>query len=91
MKRNLIMDVLHKDRKEPIGEWHDVKEEPQEDKDKLWVKCRNEDECFAYYYRDRGIFTSPYTLYPEKQMTCFWHSSEHIPIQDVTHWKYLAE
>lgn len=85
MKRNLVMDLFEGKRTEEIGEWHDFsKSSPKLKKDKVKIKCQNGDECFAYYYEDRGL-----SSLHENSRSHFWHTETHEPIHNVTHWKYL--
>ncbi len=82
MKRHLVMDLFHGNRKEVIGEWLPFPQNlPKGRSDKVWVKLRDDSELFCYYYEDH------------REGCYFWVCANKYMISDfdVKEWKYLKD
>jgi hypothetical protein len=87
MKRHLVMDLLHGNMTEEVGEWIPTSILPDCSSCKVKVKNQYGEENFAYFYKDRCDWIECYG----KQGSHFWDARSHEPLFNVIEWKKVKE
>lgn len=96
MKRFQVLDLFYGSMTEEVdGDWNEINYQFTETlpkvsskNGKVKVKLQDGTETLAYYCSDKMMWlekTSPI------KPCYFWHSKNHEPLNNVTHWKYLKE